>query len=115
MSLLGVPGLHGYLKGMFVSLQTANTFNSTLVVHFDELLQLIFPLYGLDIVYHISYHNTSASFDLFNLILGDGAKRVEINLRDRLSERKYRSCRDIKTETIAYIYALLFNETRYLH
>ena len=64
-----------------------NTFNPTVIVHLDELLQLIFPLNGLSIVHYISYQNTSTPFDLFNFILGNIVDRVEIDLRNILFEK----------------------------
>ena len=52
-----------------------------LIVHFDELLQLIFPLNGLSKV-HISYQNTSTPFDLFSFTLGKTVEGVEFDLRN---------------------------------
>ena len=63
-----------------------NTFNSTLIVHLDKLLQLIFPLNGLCIVHYIPYQNTSTPFDLFNFILRNTVERVKIDLRNVLFE-----------------------------
>ena len=65
-----------------------STFNSTLIVHLDELLQLIFPLSCLCIVHYISYQDTSTPFDLFNFILGKTVEGVETDLRNVLFRRE---------------------------
>ena len=86
------------------------TFNSTLVVDLDELFQLIFPLCGLGVVHYISYHNTSTPLDLFHLILGNTAKRAEVDLRNVLYER-CKPHRDAKRST-TYIHAFLLDNAR---
>src|SRR5271155_96890 len=76
------------LKEDVCILSNMNTFNPTFLIHLDKLLQLIFPLCGLSVVHYISYHDSSTSLYRFNLILGNTAKRAEIDLRNVLCEKR---------------------------